>query len=103
MQFDELLASITPDTFERLVAAVETGRWPDGVKLTDEQRENTIQLVMAYQAKYCPSDEPFRIGADGLLVTRSKQEMRQQVSGREPDQRIATFELNESNHEDSGA
>ncbi|RUO55701.1 YeaC family protein [Pseudidiomarina homiensis] len=91
MQFEDLLASITPETFERLVAAVETGRWPDGVALTAAQKENTIQLVMAYQAKYCPSDEPFRIGADGLLVTRSKREMKASIASNE--QTIASFPL----------
>lgn len=92
MQFEDLLASITPETFTRLVTAVETGRWPDGVALTEAQKENTIQLVMAYQAKYCPSDEPFRIGADGLLVTRSKRDMKAALKPNE--QTIASFSLN---------
>lgn len=93
MQFDDLLASITPETFERLVTAVEIGRWPDGVPLSEEQRANTIQLVMAYQANYCPSDEPFRIGADGLLVTRSKSAMRAELAQKE--QTIASFSLSD--------
>ncbi|MBY6063066.1 DUF1315 domain-containing protein [Pseudidiomarina sediminum] len=93
MQFDDLLASITPETFARLVTAVEIGRWPDGVALSEEQRANTIQLVMAYQAKYCPSDEPFRIGADGLLVTRSKSAMRADLARDE--QTIASFPLSD--------
>ncbi|RUO50821.1 YeaC family protein [Pseudidiomarina aquimaris] len=91
MQFEDLLASITPETFARLVTAVETGRWPDGVALTEAQKENTIQLVMAYQAKYCPSDEPFRVGADGLLVTRSKREMKASLKPNE--ETIASFPL----------
>lgn len=91
MQFEELLATISPETFDRLVAAVETGRWPDGVALTEAQKESTIQLVMAYQAKYCPSDEPFRVGSDGLLVTRSKREMKASLSPNE--QTIASFPL----------
>jgi uncharacterized protein len=91
MQFENLLASISPETFERLLHAVEIGRWPDGVKLTTEQLENSIQLVMAYQARNCPSDEPFRIGADGLLVTRSKREMKQAFQS---EATIASFPLN---------
>lgn len=92
MQFDDLLASISAPTYERLVAAVELGKWPDGVPLTSEQRANSIQLVMAYQAKYCPSEEPFRVGADGLLVTRSKAEMKANL-GRQGQATIATFPL----------
>ncbi|MFC0444840.1 YeaC family protein [Pseudidiomarina halophila] len=90
MEFQDLLASISPDTYERLVQAVETGRWPDGVALTEAQKENTVQLVMAYQATYCPSEEPFRIGADGLLVTRSKRELRDSLRS-DSRQTIATF------------
>ncbi len=91
MQFENLLASISPETFERLLQAVEIGRWPDGVKLTTEQLENSIQLVMAYQARFCPSDEPFRIGADGLLVTRSKRDIQKSL---QPEATIASFPLN---------
>ncbi|KFZ31857.1 hypothetical protein IDSA_04005 [Pseudidiomarina salinarum] len=90
MQFDDLVASITPATFERLLQAVETGKWPDGVALSEAQKEHSVQLVMAYQARYCPSDEPFRIGADGLLVTRSKREMRESFKA---DTQIASFSL----------
>ncbi|MDX1706488.1 YeaC family protein [Pseudidiomarina sp.] len=90
MQFDDLVASITPATFERLLQAVETGKWPDGVALSEAQKEHSVQLVMAYQARYCPSDEPFRIGADGLLVTRSKREMRDSLKS---ETQIASFSL----------
>lgn len=94
MQFDDLVSSITPDTFERLLQAVELGKWPDGVKLSDQQREHCIQLVMAYQARYCPSDEAFRIGADGQLVTRSKRDMKAELKG---ENTIASFALNSTN------
>ncbi|PHR66918.1 YeaC family protein [Pseudidiomarina marina] len=96
MQFDDLVSSITPDTFERLLQAVELGKWPDGVKLSDQQREHCIQLVMAYQARYCPSDEAFRIGADGQLVTRSKRDMKAELKG---ENTIASFALNSSTNE----
>ena len=45
MKFNEMIDAITPDIFERLVQAVELGKWPDGVKLTEEQRANCIQLI----------------------------------------------------------
>lgn len=95
MQFDDLLATITPDIYQRLVTAVELGKWPDGVALSNEQKANSIQLVMAYQAKYCPSDEAFRVGADGQLITRSKAEMKANL-GRTSAATIATFPLSNS-------
>lgn len=98
MQFNDLVSSITPETFERLIQAVELGKWPDGVKLSDEQREHCIQLVMAYQAKYSPSEEAFRIGADGQLVTRTKRAMKADIKG---EQTIASFSLNQSHEANS--
>lgn len=96
MKFNELLATISPETFERLVLAVETGRWPDGVMLTASQREQSMQLVIAYQAKYKPGDEPFRVGADGQLITKTKQEIKQQMQHSTPSQQdIARFKLND--------
>ncbi|HAD49480.1 hypothetical protein DEU29_101223 [Idiomarina aquatica] len=102
MQFDDLVASMSRDTYDRLVAAVETGRWPDGNKLTAEQRENSLQLVMAYQARYIPSDQHMSIGADGQMLMKSKRELKQQYSDK-PEQSIARFSLNDeqSNTRDS--
>ena len=95
MQFDELLATITPDIYQRLVTAVELGKWPDGVALNSEQKANSIQLVMAYQAKFCPSEEAFRVGADGQLITRSKAEMKANLTP-QGTATIATFPLTNS-------
>lgn len=95
MQFDDLLATISPAIYQRLVTAVELGKWPDGVALSAEQKANSIQLVMAYQAKFCPSEEAFRIGADGQLITRSKAEMKANLQ-RSAAATIATFPLTDS-------
>lgn len=103
MKFDDLIASISRDTFERLVTAVETGRWPDGAGLSEPQKEQTLQLIIAYQAKYLPGDEVFRVGADGQLVTKSKSEMRASLSASEQNNRnnleqsIARFPLTDTN------
>lgn len=103
MKFEDLIASISGETFERLVSAVETGRWPDGATLSDAQKEQTLQLIIAYQAKYLPGDEAFRVGADGQLITKTKQEMRASLSGREVSNKtniensIARFPLSETN------
>ena len=48
MNIDELINSITPDVYEKLKRAVELGKWPDGVRLTKEQREQCMQAVIAY-------------------------------------------------------
>ena len=39
MNIDDMIAGMTPEVYQRLVTAVELGKWPDGVALTPEQRE----------------------------------------------------------------
>ena len=47
MNVEQLLAAMTPDVYERLRQAVETGKWPDGKVLSDEQKENCLQAGIA--------------------------------------------------------
>lgn len=79
MDFYSLVSAMSADTYQKLVEAVATKRWADGTLLSDEQHAQTMQLVMAYQAKVLRSDEPFTIGTDGQMVVKSKTEMKQQL------------------------
>jgi len=47
--FDQLIRSITPEIYRNLKQAIELGKWPDGRKLTAEQKENTFQAIIAYE------------------------------------------------------
>lgn len=60
MDFQQLIDAITPDIYENLQRAVETGKWPDGSRLTAEQRENSMQAIIAYDARHKAADE--RVG-----------------------------------------
>ncbi len=60
MDFQQLLQSITPDTYAALRRAVELGKWPNGDRLTREQRELCMQAVIAYDARNKPEAE--RVG-----------------------------------------
>ena len=51
MDIEQIIASMTPELYQRLATAVELGKWPDGVALTPEQKENSMQLVMLWQAR----------------------------------------------------
>lgn len=98
MQYDDALRAMTPDIYERMRSAVETGRWPDGQKLTDAQRENAMELVMVYQAKFLDQDEHFSINKMGELVLKSKRDMREELKLRaeQRGESIARFNLNEN-------
>ncbi|PCJ45369.1 MAG: hypothetical protein COA99_05020 [Moraxellaceae bacterium] len=60
MQFDEMINTITPEAYQNLKRAVELGKWPDGERLSKDQREQCMQAVIAYDAKHLSEDE--RVG-----------------------------------------
>lgn len=57
MDFQRLIANITPEIYASLKRAVEIGRWPDGRRLTSEQRELSLQAVIAWEMKHLPETE----------------------------------------------
>ena len=74
-----LLASISEPVYQKLLQAVETGKWLDGSPLTEQQRETSMQAVMYYQAKVLKSDQHMTVGADGEIVHRSRQSLQQEL------------------------
>ncbi len=73
-----LLAGMTPEVYQRLATASETGKWPDGVALTPEQREHTLQLVMLWQAQHNDNPAHMTISKEGDMVIKTKQQLRQE-------------------------
>ena len=83
-QLEAMLEALTPEIYERLVVAVETGKWPDGVALTQQQRDNSLQLVMMWQARHNDAPQHMTIGKAGEMVTKSKRQLKEEF-GIEPD------------------
>ena len=52
----QLLGALTPDIYQNLKRAVELGKWPDGQRLSDEQRALCMQAVIAYEHKHLPAE-----------------------------------------------
>ena len=50
-EFDQLVSQLTPDIYQRLKTGVELGKWPDGRKLTEQQRETSLQAVITYEVR----------------------------------------------------
>ncbi len=48
MDYQQLIENMPEETYQNLKRAVELGKWPDGKALTREQRENTLQAVIAW-------------------------------------------------------
>ncbi|WP_222890250.1 MULTISPECIES: YeaC family protein [Enterobacteriaceae] len=89
MEINELVASMTPEVYQRLATAVEIGKWPDGVALTPEQKENSMQLVMLWQARHNTDAQHMTIDTNGQMVMKSKQQLKEEF-GITP-KPIATF------------
>lgn len=80
MDINQLIDVMTPEIYARLVQAVELGKWPDGVALTPEQKDHSLQAVMLYQSRRNVDAQHMSIGTDGQIVTKSKQELKQQFA-----------------------
>ena len=60
MKYQDLVRQISPELYATFKRSLETGRWPDGRALSDEQREHCLQAVIAYDQLHKPEDE--RVG-----------------------------------------
>ena len=70
-ELNAIVDAMTPDIYQRLATAVEIGKWPDGVALTEEQKEHCMQLVMLWQAQHNHQPQHLSIGAGGELDRKS--------------------------------
>lgn len=57
MNIEQMLAVLDPDIVSRLKTAVEIGKWPNGIVLTQEQRQICMQAVIAWEAQHLPEKE----------------------------------------------
>ncbi|MFK8257087.1 YeaC family protein [Erwinia sp. AnSW2-5] len=78
MELDEMIASMTPEVYQRLVTAVEIGKWADGVALTPEQKENSLQLVLLWQARHNENPQHMSVAKGGEIVTKSKKQLKEE-------------------------
>ncbi|MCL6272096.1 YeaC family protein [Sansalvadorimonas sp. 2012CJ34-2] len=74
MDFEQLLKQLTPEIVSSLKRAVELGKWPDGRVLTPEQREQSLQAVLAWEARNLPEEQRTGYLAGSCKNTRSHSE-----------------------------
>lgn len=60
MQYRDLVKQLTPELYATFKRSLERGCWPDGRKMTAEQRENCLQAIIAYDQLHTPEQE--RVG-----------------------------------------
>lgn len=56
MNLQQMLNSLTPDIYQSFQRAVELGKWPDGKRLTPEQRQVCMQAMIAWEHKNLPPE-----------------------------------------------
>ncbi|MGF1723406.1 YeaC family protein [Photobacterium nomapromontoriensis] len=76
MELETLLKALTPEIYQRMSAAVETGKWPDGTSLTTEQRDSAQQAVMLYQSRHNHDAEHMTVDQSGEIKFKSKVELK---------------------------
>lgn len=59
---EELIAAMTPAIYEKLRTAIELGKWQDGERLTPEQLEHCMEVMILYEARNLPAAQ--RTGAN---------------------------------------
>lgn len=69
MSLEQLIRSLTPEVYQNLRRAIELGRWPDGRRLSGEQRELCMEAVLHYEALHQVAEHE-RVG----YIDRSKAE-----------------------------
>ena len=78
MAAEQLINAITPEAYERLLYAVETGKWPEGTPLSQEQRDSCMQAVMLYQSKHNAEAQHMTVAQGGEISFKSKAELKKQ-------------------------
>lgn len=68
--FAQMIENLTPEIYQSLKLAVELGKWADGRKLTTEQKELSLQAVIAWEMQNVPEDQ--RTGYMGPQECSSK-------------------------------
>ncbi len=57
MNKQAVLNALTPDIVEKFRTAIALGKWADGTRLTNEQKETCIQAVMIWEYENLPVTE----------------------------------------------
>ncbi|GAK84981.1 uncharacterized protein YeaC [Vibrio ponticus] len=85
MDVEQLVNAITPEAYQRLLYAVETGRWPEGTELSQQQRDSCMQAVMLYQSKHNAEAQHMTVAQGGEVSFKSKAELKKQFQPQQAD------------------
>ncbi|MBP2698905.1 YeaC family protein [Photobacterium lucens] len=100
MDVSKLLAAMTPEVYERMSFAVETGKWPDGTPLTSAQRDSAMQAVMLYQSRYNTEAQHMTVAAGGEIKFKTKAEFKREFVTTQGDELAPSSDIARFEHDD---
>ncbi|OOE59925.1 hypothetical protein BZG13_02665 [Salinivibrio sp. ML323] len=80
MDIEQVLKAMTPEVYDRLCYAVETGKWPDGTSLNQAQRDQALQAVMLYQSRHNSQPQHMTVAKGGNVTWKSKAELKREFA-----------------------
>ncbi|OOE99203.1 YeaC family protein [Salinivibrio sp. IB643] len=83
MEIEQILKVMTPEIYDRLCYAVETGKWPDGTSLNQAQRDQALQAVMLYQSRHNSQPQHMTVAKGGQVTWKSKAELKREFAGQD--------------------
>lgn len=54
---DKMLEALTPEIVASFRQAIELGKWPDGRRITPEQRQTCMEAMIAWEHHHLPEEE----------------------------------------------
>ena len=57
MELKELLNQMTPEIYRNMKESLELSRWPNGERMSVEQRDATLQALIAWEYDNLPEEE----------------------------------------------
>jgi uncharacterized protein YeaC (DUF1315 family) len=67
MDYQQTIDDMSPEIYQRLVRAVEIGKWPDNKPLTSEQRVHAMRAIIAWGERHCR-----RSSASGISTSKKR-------------------------------
>ncbi len=57
MNFEQLATGMTVEVYRQLKTAVEISRWPNGERLTEQQKQICLEAILRYEMEHLPPEQ----------------------------------------------
>ncbi len=57
MSFNQVAADMSAEVYQQFKTAIEIGRWPDGKKLSAQQKQLCLEAILRYEQEHVPPEK----------------------------------------------